>query len=84
MLDEATANIDTHTEKLIQKAIDNVASGRTTLIIAHRLSTIAGADLIIAMKEGRIAESGHPRELRQRGGYYAELLEESRSHIMSS
>lgn len=84
VLDEATANIDTHTEKLIQKAIDNVASGRTTLIIAHRLSTIAGADLIIAMKEGRIAESGHPRELRQRGGYYAELLEESRSHIMSS
>lgn len=84
VLDEATANIDTHTEKLIQKAIDNVASGRTTLIIAHRLSTIAGADLIIAMKEGRIAESGHPRELRQRGGYYAELLEESRNHIMSS
>ena len=84
VLDEATANIDTHTEKLIQKAIDNVASGRTTLIIAHRLSTIAGADLIIAMKEGRIAESGHPQELLQRGGYYAELLEESRNHILSS
>ncbi|KAI7256241.1 hypothetical protein KC345_g11012 [Hortaea werneckii] len=83
VLDEATANIDTHTEKLIQKAIDNVASGRTTLIIAHRLSTIAGADLIIAMKEGRIAESGHPRELLQRGGYYAELLQESRNHILT-
>ncbi|MNO21992.1 putative multidrug resistance ABC transporter ATP-binding/permease protein YheH [compost metagenome] len=84
VLDEATANIDTHTEKLIQQAIDNAASGRTTLIIAHRLSTITGADLIIAMKEGRIAESGHPRELLERGGYYAKLLQESRDHVYSS
>ncbi|MFD2880108.1 ATP-binding cassette domain-containing protein [Paenibacillus rhizoplanae] len=84
VLDEATANIDTYTEKLIQKAIDNAASGRTTLIIAHRLSTIAEADLILAMKEGRIAEAGPPSELLKRGGYYAELLEESRSHIMTS
>lgn len=84
VLDEATANIDTYTEKLIQKAIDNAASGRTTLIIAHRLSTIAGADLILAMKEGQIAEAGPPRELLKRGGYYAELLEESRSHIVTS
>lgn len=84
VLDEATANIDTYTEKLIQKAIDNAASGRTTLIIAHRLSTIAEADLILAMKEGRIAEAGPPSELLKRGGYYAELLEESRSHIVTS
>ncbi|KWX77052.1 ABC transporter ATPase [Paenibacillus riograndensis] len=84
VLDEATANIDTHTEKLIQQAIDNAASGRTTLIIAHRLSTITGADLIIAMKAGRIAESGHPRELLKRGGYYAKLLQESRDHVYSS
>lgn len=84
VLDEATANIDTHTEKLIQKAIDNVASERTTLIIAHRLSTIAGADLIIAMKEGRVAEAGHPRELLRRGGYYAKLLKESRVHTLLS
>lgn len=84
VLDEATANIDTYTEKLIQKAIDNAASGRTTLIIAHRLSTIAGADLILAMKEGQIAEAGPPSELLKRGGYYAELLEESRSHIVTS
>ncbi|AIQ70566.1 ABC transporter ATPase [Paenibacillus graminis] len=84
VLDEATANIDTHTEKLIQQAIDNAASGRTTLIIAHRLSTITGADLIIAMKAGRIAESGHPRELLERGGYYAKLLQESRDHVYSS
>ncbi len=84
VLDEATANIDTHTEKLIQQAIDNAASGRTTLIIAHRLSTITGADLIIAMKAGRIAESGHPRELLERGGYYAKLLQESRHHVYSS
>ncbi|MNI63595.1 putative multidrug resistance ABC transporter ATP-binding/permease protein YheH [compost metagenome] len=84
VLDEATANIDTHTEKLIQQAIDNAASGRTTLIIAHRLSTITGADLIIAMKAGRIAESGHPRELLKHGGYYAKLLQESRDHVYSS
>lgn len=84
VLDEATANIDTRTEKLIQQAIDNAASGRTTLIIAHRLSTITGADLIIAMKAGRIAESGHPRELLKRGGYYAKLLQESRDHVYSS
>lgn len=84
VLDEATANIDTHTEKLIQQAVDNIANGRTTLIIAHRLSTIAGADLIIAMKEGRIAEKGHPRELFEQGGYYAKLLNESRSHAFTS
>ncbi|WNS43717.1 ABC transporter ATP-binding protein [Paenibacillus sp. MMS20-IR301] len=84
VLDEATANIDTHTEKLIQKAIDNIASDRTTLIIAHRLSTIAGADLIIAMKDGRIAEAGHPLELLEQGGYYAELLQESRSHLVNT
>lgn len=84
VLDEATANIDTYTEKLIQKAIDNVARERTTLIIAHRLSTIAGADLIIAMKDGRVAESGSPGELLERDGYYAKLLKESREHAMSS
>ncbi|WP_249900203.1 ABC transporter ATP-binding protein [Paenibacillus sp. PK3_47] len=83
VLDEATANIDTYTEKLIQKAIDNVALERTTLIIAHRLSTIAGADLIIAMKDGRVAESGAPRELLERDGYYAKLLKESREHVLS-
>ncbi|NGM81865.1 ABC transporter ATP-binding protein [Paenibacillus sp. 7124] len=83
VLDEATANIDTHTEKLIQRAVDNLARGRTTLIIAHRLSTVAGADIIIAMKNGRIAESGGSAELLKRGGYYAKLLEESRSHAAS-
>ncbi|WP_241781759.1 ATP-binding cassette domain-containing protein [Paenibacillus sp. DMB5] len=84
VLDEATANIDTRTEKLIQQAIDNVARERTTLIIAHRLSTIAGADLIIAMKNGRVAESGPPRRLLEREGYYARLLRESRAHVAGS
>ncbi|OMF91289.1 ABC transporter ATP-binding protein [Paenibacillus sp. FSL R7-0273] len=84
VLDEATANIDTRTEKLIQQAIDNVARERTTLIIAHRLSTIAGADLIIAMKDGQVAESGPPRRLLEREGYYSRLLRESRAHVVSS
>lgn len=76
VLDEATANIDTHTEKLIQKAIENIARDRTTLIIAHRLSTIRNADIIIVMKNGGIVEMGNHRELIKRGGYYSKMLEQ--------
>lgn len=78
VLDEATANIDTHTEKLIQKATENVAKGRTTLIIAHRLSTIRNADKIIVMKDGRIVEIGRHEELVNLNGYYKNMLDESR------
>ena len=71
VLDEATANIDTKTEKLIQQSIKNVSAGRTTLIIAHRLSTIRDADVIFIIKKGRIVEKGNHEELLKLGGYYS-------------
>ena len=74
IFDEATAHIDTHTEKLIQKAIDNIARERTTIIVAHRLSTIRHADRIFAMEGGRIVESGTHDKLMKNGGYYASLV----------
>jgi ATP-binding cassette subfamily B protein len=74
VLDEATANIDTQTEKLIQKAIDNIAKEKTTLIIAHRLSTIRNADVIIVLKHGEILEIGNHDSLMEAGGYYRDLI----------
>lgn len=74
VLDEATSNVDTQTEKLIQKAIDNIAKDRTTLIIAHRLSTIKNADKIIVMKNGEIIEIGNHNELIKRDSLYRELM----------
>lgn len=76
VLDEATANIDTQTEVLIQKAIENVAKDRTTLIIAHRLSTIRNADIIIVLKHGEILEIGEHDMLMEKGGYYREMITE--------
>lgn len=76
VLDEATANIDTHTEVLIQKAIENVTKNRTTIIIAHRLSTIRNADKIIVLKHGEIVEVGNHGELIKKDGYYKKMLEE--------
>lgn len=76
VLDEATANIDTQTEQLIQKAIENVTNDRTTLIIAHRLSTIRNADKIIVLKHGEIIEMGNHKELLEKNGYYKNMLEE--------
>ena len=73
VLDEATANIDTKTEKLIQKSIENISADRTTLIIAHRLSTIRNADMIFLIRKGRIVESGNHETLMELGGYYAQL-----------
>ncbi|MDD4680710.1 MAG: ABC transporter ATP-binding protein, partial [Clostridia bacterium] len=73
VLDEATANIDTKTEKLIQKSIENVSAGRTTLIIAHRLSTIRHADVIFIIHNGRIIERGNHKALMELGGYYSRL-----------
>jgi ATP-binding cassette, subfamily B, multidrug efflux pump len=79
ILDEATSNIDTHTEVLIQKAIENVTRGRSTIVIAHRLSTIRNSDKIIVLKNGKIIESGNHDELVNKNGYYKKMLEEGES-----
>lgn len=73
ILDEATSNVDTRTEVLIQKAMTNLMQGRTSFVIAHRLSTIRDADLILVMNHGAIIEQGSHTELLARGGFYAEL-----------
>ncbi|MFN3699518.1 MAG: ABC transporter ATP-binding protein, partial [Dictyoglomus sp.] len=73
ILDEATANIDTETEKLIQDAIEKVIEGRTSIIIAHRLSTIKKVDTIYVMHKGRIVEKGTHHELIKRKGLYYHL-----------
>ncbi|MCQ2080923.1 MAG: ABC transporter ATP-binding protein/permease [Lachnospiraceae bacterium] len=73
ILDEATSSVDTRTEKLIQDAIDKLASDKTSFVIAHRLSTIKNADLIFFLKDGDIVECGKHEELLERGGAYAEL-----------
>ena len=73
ILDEATSSVDTRTEVLIQKAMDNLMSGRTSFIIAHRLSTIRDADLILVMNNGDIVEQGNHEELLYKNGFYAKL-----------
>ncbi len=75
ILDEATSSVDTRTEKLIQKAMDNLTKGRTTFVIAHRLSTIKNANLILVMKDGNIIEKGNHKSLMKQGGFYKELYE---------
>ena len=73
ILDEATSNVDTRTEELVQKAMDKLTEGKTSFIIAHRLSTIKNADLILVMKEGNIVEQENHEELMKKNGAYAEL-----------
>jgi ATP-binding cassette subfamily B protein len=73
ILDEATSNVDTRTELLIQKAMTALMKGRTSFVIAHRLSTIRDADLILVMNNGSIIETGTHNELLAQGGFYAEL-----------
>lgn len=73
ILDEATSSVDTRTEVLIQKAMDNLMKGRTSFVIAHRLSTIRDADLILCLKDGDIVEQGNHKELLAKGGFYADL-----------
>jgi len=73
ILDEATSNVDTRTEILIQKAMDSLTHGRTSFVIAHRLSTIKNADLIFVMKDGNIVETGNHDSLMKLGGLYCEI-----------
>ena len=73
ILDEATSSVDTRTEVLIQKAMDNLMKGRTSFVIAHRLSTIRDSDMILVMKDGDIVEQGNHEELLAKGGFYADL-----------
>ena len=73
ILDEATSNVDTRTEELVQEAMDKLMKGRTSFIIAHRLSTIKNADLILVMQNGNIVEQGNHEELIKKNGAYAEL-----------
>ena len=73
ILNEATSNVDTRTEELVQVAMDKLTEGRTSFIIAHRLSTIKNADLILVMKDGNIVEQGNHEQLMAKNGAYAEL-----------
>ncbi|MDO4979117.1 MAG: ABC transporter ATP-binding protein [Candidatus Saccharibacteria bacterium] len=73
ILDEATSNVDTRTEQLIQNAFDKLTEGRTSFVIAHRLSTIRNSDLILVMKDGNIIEQGKHEDLLALNGFYAEL-----------
>ncbi len=73
ILDEATSNVDTRTEKLVQEAMDKLTVGKTSFIIAHRLSTIKNADVILVLKDGNILEQGNHESLLKKNGFYAEL-----------
>ena len=73
ILDEATSNIDTRTEKKINDAVRKLMKGKTCFVIAHRLSTISSADLILVVKDGNIIEKGKHQELLEQKGFYHEL-----------
>ncbi len=81
ILDEATSNVDTRTEELVQKAMDKLTEGKTSFIIAHRLSTIKNADLILVMDNGNIVEQGTHKELLKLNGFYANIYNSQFEHI---
>ena len=76
ILDDATASVDSRTERLIRSAMSGLTAGRTTFVIAHRFSTVQHADQILVLKEGRIVERGTHNELIGRGGFYSEIFEQ--------
>ena len=80
ILDEATSSVDTRTELLIQRAMDELTKGRTSFVIAHRLSTIKNADLILVMRDGDVIESGDHETLMAKGGFYADLYNSQFDH----
>lgn len=84
VMDEATANIDTETEILIQEALEKLMKGRTTIMVAHRLSTIQHADCIMVMHKGKIRERGTHQELLAQNGIYKKLYELQIHHVISS
>ena len=88
ILDEATSNIDTRTEKSVQEAFDRMMHGRTSFVVAHRLSTITSADIILVMNKGQIIEQGTHAELLKKKGFYANLynsqFEKSTDHFSKS
>ena len=73
ILDEATSNVDTRTEVLIQSAMDRLMAGKTSFVIAHRLSTIVGADLILVLDRGKVIEQGTHAQLLDKKGFYYQL-----------
>ena len=73
ILDEATSNVDTNTERRVQKAMRSLMDGKTCFVIAHRLSTIQNADIILVMKDGNVIEQGNHETLLKQNGFYAKL-----------
>jgi ATP-binding cassette subfamily B protein len=80
VLDEATSSVDPRTERSIQRTLELLTKGRTTLVVAHRLSTVRHADRILVIREGRVVEQGRHEELLAKDGVYAELLRTQQAH----
>lgn len=75
LLDEATASLDVENESAVQEALSRLLQDKTVLIIAHRMRTVAGADHIVVLENGRVAQQGTPKELMERGGLYRRMVE---------
>ena len=74
LLDEATASLDVESENAVQQALSRLLAGKTVLVIAHRMRTVLGANRVVVLKDGRVAEAGTPAELLERGGVFASMV----------